>query len=120
MPKRMRAAPRAEPCPPLRLVLIAPPPDVWFALQPKNGAFEQRRLSGERNDGRNLAFELELRVGEPLADGAPRLLGARGTHARGAHRGVARDGGPACATVPLLAPGWSWRSARGRAGTMDA
>src|SRR5262249_45224436 len=23
--------------------------------------------------------------------------------------GTGRDGGPACATVPLLAPGWRWR-----------
>jgi hypothetical protein len=58
----------------LRLVVVVPPPGVWFSLQPEPGVFEQRRLSG---DG-DLAFELELRMGEPVsAAGAPqRLLGA--------------------------------------------
>ncbi|TAJ17619.1 MAG: hypothetical protein EPO68_09185 [Planctomycetota bacterium] len=139
-------------------MLVGPPPDVWFSLQPENGVFERRLRSGARNDGADLAFELELRVGAPLANGAPRLLGPHvkgppdkrfvyigvGKHAGDAGscwdrrikvplgaitrelvaaaragrvleariHGVARDGGPACATVPLLAPGWSWRAAR--------
>ena len=135
---------------PLRIVVVEPPPGVWFSLQPQPGVFEQRRLSG---DG-ELAFELELRVGEPLsaARAAPRLIGAHvkgtsdkrfiyigvGKHAGDASScwdrrikvplgevsrelvealragqvleariaGTGRDGGPACATVPLLAPGW--------------
>ena len=137
---------------PLRIVVVAPPPRVWFSLQPDPGVFEQRRLSG---DG-DLAFELDLRVAElPSATGAaPRLLGAHvkgppdnrfvyigvGKHAGDASScwdrrikvplgqvtrelvealragqvleariaGTGRDGGPACATVPLLAPGWRW------------
>lgn len=136
---------------PLRIVVVSPPPGVWFSLQPEPGVFEQRRLSG---DG-DLAFELEVRVGESSASTAPRLLGAHvkgppekrfvyigvGKHAGDASScwdrriklplgeitrelvkavrpgyvletriaGTARDGGPACATVPLLAPGWEWR-----------
>lgn len=143
---------------PIRIVVVAPPSDVWFALQPENGVFEQRRRSGEHNDGADLAFELELRIAGALASGAPRLLGAHvkgppdarfayigvGKHAGDASScwdrrikvplgaithalvgaggrgrvleariaGNGRDGGPACATVALLAPGWSWRAAR--------
>ena len=137
---------------PLRIVVVAPPPGVWFSLQPEPDVFEQRRRSG---DG-DLAFELELRVAEPLATtgAAPRLIGAHvkgtpdkrfvyigvGKHAGDASScwdrrikvplgevtrelvealragqvleariaGTGRDGGPACATVPLLAPGWRW------------
>jgi hypothetical protein len=138
---------------PLRIVVVAPPPRVWFSLQPDPGVFEQTRLSG---DG-DLAFELELRVGERLSapGAAPRLLGAHakgppdrrfvyigvGKHAgdtsfcrdrrikvpldgithelvgavRARHvpetriAGTDCDGGPACATVPLLPAGWRWR-----------
>jgi hypothetical protein len=141
---------------PLRVVVVAPPPGVWFSLQPEPGVFEQRRLAG---DG-DLVFELELRVAEPsaAAGSALRLLGAHvkgppdkrfvyigvGKHAgdasscwdrrikvplggvtrevvaaaRAGHvlesriAGTGRDGGPACATVPLLAPGWRWRPGR--------
>src|SRR5262245_64911102 len=46
---------------PLRIVVVDPPPGVWFSLQPEPGVFEQRHRSGNGN----LAFEFELRVGEP-------------------------------------------------------
>ena len=130
---------------PLRIVVVAPPPDVWFSLQPGPGVFEQRQRSG---DG-DLAFEFELRVGEPVSRSTvPRLLGAQvkgppdkrfvyigvGKHAGDASScwdrrikvplgeitrelvaglrtgnvleariaGTGKDGGPGCATVPLL------------------
>jgi hypothetical protein len=138
----------------LRIIVVAPPPGVWFSLQPGPGVFDDRRRSG---DG-DLAFELELRVDERPAGAALRLLGAHvkgppdkrfvyigvGKHAgdagscwdrrikvplggvtrelveaaRDGHvletriAGTGRDGGPACATVPLLAPGWRWRPGR--------
>ncbi len=149
----------AQPRVPIRIIVVDPPPSVWFSLQPAPGEFEQRRLSGKGD----LAFELELRVGEPLPDAGsvPRLLSPHvkgppdqrfvyigvGKHAGDAGScwdrrikvplsdithalvepvhpghvletriaGTGRDGGPACATVPLLAPGWRWsRIGRGR------
>lgn len=143
----------ARPLLPIRIVVVEPPPGVWFSLQPEPGEFEQRRVSGKGD----LAFELELRVGEPPPNATlePRLLGPHvkgppdkrfvyigvGKHAGDASScwdrrikvplsditralvdrarrgyvletriaGTGRDGGPACATVPLLAPGWRWR-----------
>jgi hypothetical protein len=141
---------------PLRITVVAPPPDVWFSLQPEPGVFEQRVLS----TGSDLVFDLELRVGDPTPSTrtTPRLLGPHvkgppdkrfvyigvGKHAgdpsscwdrrikvpltqitsellQAAHPGQvlnarvagrAGDGGPACATVPLLPPGWTWQPAR--------
>jgi hypothetical protein len=39
---------------------------------------------------------------------------ARDTHLEASIEGTARDRGPACATVPLLAPGWSIKPAESR------
>jgi hypothetical protein len=131
---------------PLRIVMVAPPPDVAIAMQ--KGSAE---LARARRVGDDLVFDFEIFAA--LGEGErPRLLGpfvqgppaARfvyvnsGTYAGEAASpwgrrakvplggiasamvralkegqrlearfpGKAKDGGPAAASVPLLAPGW--------------
>lgn len=133
---------------PLRLVVVAPPTGVVFALQ--RGRDELCQVT--RSSGAELSFDLTVRVRS--ADGNVRILGpfsqgppasrffylCSGTLAgdfgsRWTRRakipfrgitpqlveelertpgavlevriaGTGRDGGPACASVPLLEPGW--------------
>lgn len=129
----------------LRLVVVAPPPDVMFCIQGKPG----ERFDEVRSKGADLTFDFTVNHAGELPDGAPRFLGkvvqgppaarfvylCSGTLAgdpescwtrrakiplagiplelcRSGRRlearidGRARDGGPACATVPLLGKGW--------------
>ena len=135
---------------PLRIVLVKPPAGVAFWLQ--RGRDE--RIAVVRSTGEDLAFDLDVRVGDPLPDGRPNLLGpftqgprearffyvgswlAPGGEAPGWNRrakvplfgiswerieetlatpgavlegriqGTSRDGGPVCASIPLLDGGW--------------
>jgi hypothetical protein len=140
----------------LRVVVVRPPHDVWFAVQRGKAELVEPAL---RTDDET-SFELTVRVGDGRPDGLPNFLGPF-THGPPAGRfvyvtsgtlagqrdscwtrrakvhlsgitwemieavlagaaevlearflGAARDGGPACATVPLLDGGW--RVAPGR------
>ncbi len=63
----------------MRIVVIDPPPGVRFAVQRGKDALHAP-LAGERDV---IAFEFPLRLGAPLADGSPNMLGefAQGTPA---------------------------------------
>jgi len=135
---------------PLRIVLVKPPAGVAFGLQ--QGKAEL--VSVVRSEGRDLSFDLAVRVGDPLPDGRPNFLGpftqgpreARfvyvnsgtlageagsrwnrrakvplsgiswerieetlampGAVLEGRIQGTSRDGGPVCASIPLLDGGW--------------
>lgn len=144
---------------PLRIVVQAPPPGVWFCIQGGIGEL----LLRQRSSGADLVFDVELRFGPSSAKSAPKDASQRapwiakgalaqgppsarflyvcsgvraGDHGSPCNRrakvplsgltrelvenasagrrltatiaGRARDGGPACASVPLLGAGWRW------------
>jgi hypothetical protein len=55
----------------LRIVVTDPPPGVRFQMQRGSGEL----VPPARGDARQLVFDFDLRLGEPLADGRPRFLG---------------------------------------------
>ncbi|MBW8760940.1 MAG: hypothetical protein JF586_25475 [Burkholderiales bacterium] len=63
----------------LRIVIVDPPPGVWFAVQRGRSELLQP-LDGQLEA---IAFELSLRLGTPLPDGTANFLGeyAQGTPA---------------------------------------
>ena len=135
---------------PLRVTLIEPPAGVLFAVQRGRGVL----VSVTRSTGKDLSFDLAIRIKGDPDDGAARFLGefaqgpaggkfvyvnsgmmAGDMHSCWTRRakihlssltwsdllaardqpnrileariaGTGRDGGPSCATVPLLGNGW--------------
>ena|SRR5688572_6062780 len=129
----------------LRIIVVAPPADVMFCVQGKPGEL----VDQVRSSGKDLTFELSVRLGPELPDGGLRFLGKHvqgppsarfvyicsgslagdvgscwtrrakiplsgitsamvrtGRMLEARIAGRAGDGGPACATVPLLGGGW--------------
>lgn len=134
----------------LRIVVVEPLAGVPYRLQ----VGKDKLLEPTSAQGKEIVFEFDVRLGEPLPDGRPRFLGphvqgpptARFVYintgaSAGQHdscwqrrakvplagitaallkklgkapagalearvNGLAKDGGPACASVPLLGAGW--------------
>jgi len=119
----------------LRITLLSPPPGVVFSLQDRNNQLTQQTLSTGADITFELEIEIDAtgRAKGPFAMGPPAarfLYINSGSYAgqpgivfnRRAKlpltnlpnapvletqiNGRAKDGGPACATVPLLNGGW--------------
>jgi hypothetical protein len=128
----------------LRIVVVAPPPNVTFCIGSKRGGFPGQ----VRSTGHDLMFEVVARVKEgrllgdeiqgpptarfvyvasgtlagdaascwtrrakvPLSGITPAMMAKGGTLVAKI-AGVAKDGGPACASVPLLGGKWVAASA---------
>src|SRR5688572_33472964 len=55
----------------LRIIVVAPPADVMFCVQGKPGEL----VDQVRSSGKDLTFELSVRLGPELPDGGLRFLG---------------------------------------------
>lgn len=119
----------------IRITLVAPLTGVMFCLQDKDNVLSQQTLSTGKNISFDLAFERDAdgRVRGKHAMGPPAQrffyvnsgtsagqFGSSwtrrakvslmnlpaGTSFAGSIRGTNKDGGPVCASVPLLDGGW--------------
>jgi len=120
----------------IRITLVAPPAGVSFCLQDKNSVLSQQNLSTGADLSFDLQFERDedgrvrgkMAMGPPAQRffyvnsgtsagqiGSPWTRRAKislmnlppGRKFAGSIRGMNKDGGPVCASVPLMDGGWA-------------